>query len=29
MFILFKIKYINNEFVTIGKLQYLSSSDKD
>jgi len=29
MFILFKIKYINNEFSTIGKVQYLTNVDKD
>jgi hypothetical protein len=29
MFILFKIKYINGEFATIGKLQRLSKNDKD
>ena len=29
MFILFKIKYVNNEFTTIGKLQRLSINDKD
>jgi hypothetical protein len=29
MFILFKIKYINNEFATIGKVQYLTNVDKD
>lgn len=29
MFILFKVKYINNEFATIGKLQKLTNKDKD
>jgi hypothetical protein len=29
MFILFKIKYVNGEFTTIGKLQKLSCNDKD
>ena len=29
MFILFKIKYVNNEFSTIGKLQRLNSNDKN
>ena len=29
MFILFKIKYTNNEFVIIGNLQRLNQSDKD
>jgi hypothetical protein len=29
MFILFKVKYINNEFASIGKIQRLNKSDKD
>ena len=29
LFILFKIKYVNNDFVTIGKLQKLNITDKD
>ena len=29
MYILFKIKYINNEFVTIGNLQKINKNDKD
>ena len=29
MFILFKINYVNNGFSTIGRLQKLSSNDKD
>ena len=29
MFILFKIKYVNGEFATIGSLQRLSQNDKD
>lgn len=29
MFILFKIKYNNNDYVTIGNLQRLSISDKE
>src|SRR6266850_1508542 len=28
MFILFKVKYINNEFASIGKIQRLNKSDK-
>jgi len=29
MFVLFKIKYTNTEFVTIGKLQRINIEDKD
>jgi hypothetical protein len=29
MFILFKIKYINNEFATIGKIQRINKNNKD
>jgi hypothetical protein len=29
MFILLKIKYVNGEFATIGKLQRLSQEDKN